>query len=391
MLYGRPRSHGDGIHAHPFWLWEATGDSEYLRLGLGLVSAMDRWVLPSGALVSDEGVSLPPHPWNVGYEYCTVFEREFTLIQAGQKTGDAGDFDRIEHLWFNAAQGLREPDGSAVLYCSFENRLSVHDEIGTRQRFSPTHQQCAVCCCPNSTRVAPYYVAAAWMRPNRAEPALAATLYGPCEVQTEIAGTAVRIEEQTSYPFSGDVEILLHPARPAAFCLWLRNPAWSQGTKIVCRGADIRQVGGFWQVRKEWQEGDSVAIHFRQAIREIPAIDGEVALQYGPLLYVLPLKCEKETVRTYSKPGFKDYYVSLAKDANANLGLDPSRAPQGLDSCPRPLGQRLLLFPSTIRPSCCKARCFAAMGPHSPLRSFRWAQKIRSCVGSRFPSAAYRR
>ena len=41
----------------PFWLWEATGDSEYLRLGLGVVSAMDRWIMPSGALVSQEMVN----------------------------------------------------------------------------------------------------------------------------------------------------------------------------------------------------------------------------------------------------------------------------------------------------------------------------------------------
>ncbi len=67
--------------------------------------------------------------------------------------------EAVEHLWFNAAQGSRVPDGSGVLYCSPENRLSVDDEIGHRQRFSPTHQQVAVCCNPNATRVAAYYIA----------------------------------------------------------------------------------------------------------------------------------------------------------------------------------------------------------------------------------------
>jgi hypothetical protein len=319
----------------PFWLWEGTGDSEFLRLGLGVVSAMDRWILPSGALVSEENVSLPPHSWNAGYEYCTVFEREFTLIQAGQKTGDSADFEAIEHLWFNAAQGLREPNGSAILYCSYENRLSIHDEISQRQRFSPTHQQVAVCCNPNATRVAPYFIANAWMRPNRIEPSLAATLYGPCEVKTEIADTPIRIEEQTDYPYSGDVEIAIHPARPVAFCLWLRNPQWSKETKIVCPGADIRQVGGFWQVRKQWKEGDTIAIHFDQTIREVPAINSEVAIQYGPLLYVLPVRGEMQTVRTYDKPGFKDYHVSLAKGADAKLGLLPDKRAAGFGFVPK--------------------------------------------------------
>ena len=130
----------------PYWFWEATGNQEFLRLGLGVVNAMNHWIMPSGALVSQESVDSRPQPWKVGYEYCTILERELTLLNAGQKLGDAANFQAAEQLWFNAAQGSREPDGSAVTYCSCENRLSIHDEIGRRQRFSPTHQQTAVCC-----------------------------------------------------------------------------------------------------------------------------------------------------------------------------------------------------------------------------------------------------
>ena len=70
----------------PLWLWNATGDEEFLRLGREVVSAMDHWVMPSGALVSQEGVNRPPQPWDVGYEYCTIFEREFTLAQRRPET-----------------------------------------------------------------------------------------------------------------------------------------------------------------------------------------------------------------------------------------------------------------------------------------------------------------
>ena len=100
----------------PLWFWNATGDEEFLRLGRGVVSAMDHWVMPSGALVSMEAVDRRPQPWDVAYEYCTIFEREFTLLSAAQKLGDAAYADAVEHLWFNAAQGSRVPDGTAVLY-----------------------------------------------------------------------------------------------------------------------------------------------------------------------------------------------------------------------------------------------------------------------------------
>jgi hypothetical protein len=305
----------------PFWFWTATGETEYLKTGLRLMSAMDAFTMPSGALVSEESVDAPPHPWNVGYEYCAIFERQSSLINAGQKTGDARFFDQTEHLWFNAAQGSREPDGTAILYCSCENRLSVHDEIGKRQRFSPTHQQVAVCCVPNAVRVAPDFISKAWMKPRGKEPALAATLYGPCEVNTQIAGVAIRIEEKTNYPYSGDVEIIVRPSNPIAFCLWLRNPEWSKETKISIRGADIRRVGSFWQVRKEWKDGDRISIRFDQAIRAVPALDNEFALQYGPLLYVLPIRGEVQYIRTYPESDLKDYFVTRANNQDAEFAF----------------------------------------------------------------------
>jgi DUF1680 family protein len=208
----------------PFWFWAATGDAEYLKMGTGLINAINTFTMPSGAMVSEESVDAPPHPWNVGYEYCAITEWQHTLINAGQKTGDAAHFQAVEKLWFNAAQGSRQPDGSAILYCSHENRLSIHDEIGKRQRFSPTHQQVAVCCSRNAARVASYFVSNAWMRPRGSEPALALALYGPCEVNTHVAGVPIKIKEETRYPYEGTVEITLNPNKPISFCLWLRNP-----------------------------------------------------------------------------------------------------------------------------------------------------------------------
>jgi hypothetical protein len=321
----------------PFWLWATTGNEEYLKLGMGLISAMNAFTMPSGALVSEENVDAPPKPWDIGYEYCAIFEEQFSLINAGQKKGDAAYFQAAEHLWFNAAQGSREPNGSAILYCSPENRISVHDEIGKRQRFSPTHQQVAVCCNPNATRVAPYFVSKAWMRPKGSEPALAATLYGPCDVETQLAGVSVRIEEKTGYPYSGDVKITVRPEKPLSFCIWLRNPEWSKETKISCPGANIKRVGSFWQVRKTWKEGDSVAIRFDQTVHEVPALGNEFALQYGPLLYVLPVKGETQTIKTYAKSEFKDYFVTKSENVETDLALPSKQRSSGFGFVPKPV------------------------------------------------------
>jgi hypothetical protein len=174
-----------------------------------------------------------------------------------------------------------------------------------------------------------------WMRPRGVEPAIAAVLYGPAEVTAEIAGTAVSIEEKTLYPYAGEVELTVRPARPATFCLWLRNPSWSRATQIVCPGAVVSQAGGFWQVRNLWANGDKVTIRFDQAIREVPAVNGEVALQYGPLLYVLPVRGTTKTVKTYPGTGLEDYLMSADKGVETKLALPALQRANGFGFTPK--------------------------------------------------------
>jgi hypothetical protein len=174
-----------------------------------------------------------------------------------------------------------------------------------------------------------------WMRPHGAEPAIAAVLYGPAQMTAEIAGAAVSIEEETLYPYSGEVELTVRPAQPVSFCLWLRNPSWSRATQIACPGGEVRLAGGFWQVRKEWRSGDQVAIRFDQTVRELPAINGEIAIQYGPLLYVLPVRGATETVKSYQRAGFEDYLMSADEDVETKLALPASQRAHGFGFTPR--------------------------------------------------------
>jgi hypothetical protein len=143
------------------------------------------------------------------------------------------------------------------------------------------------------------------------------------------------IEEKTLYPYSGEVDLTVRAARPVTFCLWLRNPSWSRATQIACPGAEVRQVGGFWQVRKQWTSGDKVAVRFEQVVREAPAINGEIALQYGPLLYVLPVRGTTKTVKTYPRAGFEDYLMSAEKDVATKLALPASQRAHGFGFRPR--------------------------------------------------------
>ena len=98
----------------------------------------------------------------------------------------------------------------------------------------------------------------------------------------------------------------------------------------------MRQAGGFWQLRKQWRNGDKVAIRFDQVIRAVPAVNGEVALQYGPLLYVLPVRGTTKTIKTYPKAGFVDYLMSADKDVETKLALPALQRANGFGFTPKP-------------------------------------------------------
>ena len=180
------------------------------------------------------------------------------------------------------------------------------------------------------------------------------------------------------------MEIALHPDKPLHFCLWLRNPEWSKEMKITCAGASIRREGAFWQVRKMWKEGDTIAIHFDQAIREVPALGNEIALQYGPLLYVLPVKGETQTVKTYANSTLRDYYVTPSGNVETGLALPAVKRAAGFGFSPETITVRIPITRSTIQPSAWLAKCSTKMARLRRSRSSHGC-KERSASPGYFP------
>jgi DUF1680 family protein len=314
-----------GVHVFesirmPLWLAMATGRDDFGQAYRNAFEKMGHYTEVSGAAVSMEQIfDRKPDPTLTEYEYCVIKEIQFTLESGLQKTGVAALGDHIERVWFNAAQGARLPNGKAVSYLTNDNRARcdgmdvVEAKVNKRNKFSPTHADEAVCCNPNATQVAPLYVRGMWMR-HVASGGLAAQLYGPCTVKTQVRNVAVEIEQTTEYPFWHTVRIELRPEKEIEFPLFLRDPNWSRATTVTCAGASISRSGGFWTVTKKWKRGDSVELTFVPEVQEVPAVNGEVALQYGPLLFAKRIEDKKVTVKTYAVAGFEDaHYLPVAE------------------------------------------------------------------------------
>jgi hypothetical protein len=310
----------------PLWLATSTGRADLGLAARQALEKLERYIEPSGSVVSQELIGdKRPDPTTTEYEYCVSKETQWTFQSALQKTGVASFGDRVERVWFNAAQGARTPDGRAISYLTPDNRLRCDGRSldGTRDeprnKFSPTHADVAVCCNPNATQVAALFVRGMWMR--RGADTLAALLYGPCRVSTTVAGVKVEIDERTSYPFEHVVEMGVSPERDVEFSILLRDPEWSRGTTVACPGARFAREGDYWRVTKRWTAGDTVRVTFVPAVREVPAVNGEVALQYGALVFAKPIASTKSVTKTYPIAGFEDTHYVPAPGEPVDLRL----------------------------------------------------------------------
>jgi len=113
-------------------------------------------------------------------------------------------------------------------------------------------------------------------------------------------GTALRIAQQTEYPWKGAVDFTVDPANAAEFSLFVRIPAWADGATVGVKvpspfstRLDTPKAGEYFEIHRRWEPGDKVHIDFEmkpRLVRANPLVRedaGRVALEWGPLVYCL--------------------------------------------------------------------------------------------------------
>ncbi|MEO6711540.1 MAG: beta-L-arabinofuranosidase domain-containing protein [Planctomycetota bacterium] len=120
-------------------------------------------------------------------------------------------------------------------------------------------------------------------------------LYAASSAEVEVAGTKLKISQDTDYPVSGTVKIAVEPAKPARFALHLRVPDWCKEPRLVApadSGARRQTPGADeYVIDREWRAGDVVTLELPMSPRRIhadPKVEadvGRVAISRGPLVY----------------------------------------------------------------------------------------------------------
>jgi DUF1680 family protein len=303
-----------------------TGYPELKTAHENMLEKLTLCILPSGAGHGNEWIAkLKAHPTHTSSEYCTMVELRNSYGSLLQKTGNIEFADAAEKLTYNAMLSFRNKTGTALTYGKADNCYVLdgkhHHEHGEakadpRFKYSPTHSEPAVCCVPNYGRNLSYFLEQMWMKTNDG---IAVTMFGPSELTTEIDGTKVSIRQITNYPQSDEVTFVFAMDTPKEINLYLRKPNWT--TEIISENNLEAAQNGFYKMTKEWENGDQFTIKFNQKIQQKEALNGEIYLQRGPLVYAYEISHREETIKKYADENFKDYYCFPQNEKYKDLKL----------------------------------------------------------------------
>lgn len=234
-----------------------------------------------------------------GTELCAVVESMYSLEQLVSILGDTLFADRLERIAYNALPATFTPDMWTHQYDQQANQVICNvaprewtngpdaNTFGLEPNFG--------CCTANMHQGWPKFAKHLWMR---AEDGLAATMYAPSSVETELDGVHVEISEETDYPFADTVRLTVEPSEPLSFSLYLRIPAWTHEAEIMLSDGETHEPtsGGFYEVSREWSPGDTVDIRLTPELEAERRYQGAVALRRGPLVFTYPIEAERKQI-----------------------------------------------------------------------------------------------
>ena len=202
--------------------------------------------------------------------------------------------DVLENAIYNGSLCGMDLKGERFLYVNpleinGPNACQRHDH----RHVTPKRQKwfnCA-CCPPNLARliggIGDYFV-------TETKAGVYVNLYGASETTVTLGGQAVKLTQETLYPWQGAIQITVNTETPVTGKLAFRLPAWSQENfRLLVNGAaaSYQNEAGFLALTRTWNDGDVVALTFDMTPRKVFANShitedlGKVAITRGPLVY----------------------------------------------------------------------------------------------------------
>ncbi len=214
-------------------------------------------------------------------ESCAAIGMVYWNHRLNLLTGDARYADLVELELLNGALAGLSLEGDRFFYV---NPLESDGDHHREPWFS-----CA-CCPSNFARFVPgigrYFQALA---PD----GLVINQFAGGETVHRWHGRALRVVEETRYPYDGAVTLTLYPEGPEPLTLRIRKPGFVRGASVSLNDREIvpELEHGYLVIRTTVAPGDQVTVSFDVGPRRIharpPVVDdrGRVALAAGPLIF----------------------------------------------------------------------------------------------------------
>ncbi len=301
--WGIPTWHGVNLaqgFREPAQFYQQFRDERYLKATLRDFHAfMDEYgQVPGGMFGADENAR-PGHTGpRQAAETCTMVEFMHSDEMLVGMTGDVRWADHAENVAFNSLPAAVTPDFRGLHYLTAPNlvqldrksKAPIFDNGGDMLSYTPWKYRC---CQHNVSFGWPYLAEHLWMATR--DSGLAAVFYSAAEVNATVgAGCAVRITEETSYPFEQTIRFCISTREPTTFPLYLRVPGWASGAKVAVNGESVslRPEPASWiRVNREWRDGDTVVLTLPMSVSvETWQKNGNsVSVRYGPLYFSLKI------------------------------------------------------------------------------------------------------
>ena len=136
-------------------------------------------------------------------------------------------------------------------------------------------------------------------------------LYAANRATISLSGGSVELVQETNYPWSGHVKLVVLPTHPTTFKLHLRIPGWcvKAAAKINQQSIEVLpDDNGYLSLDRQWKPGDTVDLEMPMPIDRIiahpkvAADRGRVCLRRGPVVYCVEATDNGGSVRDIALP-----------------------------------------------------------------------------------------
>lgn len=289
-----------------------TGDADYLKAIDAIYNNIvsKKYYITGGVGARHEGEAFGADyelPNLTSYnETCAAISMVYLFHRMFLLHGDAKYIDCMERTLYNGVISGMSVDGGRFFY---PNPLSADGKYAFNADNTTERQPWFGCaCCPsNLCRFIPSFPGYMYAVKDRN---LYVNLFAGNTATMQVGGKQVVLEQQTNYPWDGDISIKVMKNQGKAFRMLIRIPGWvdrqpvpsnlyrfsddvqgSYTVKVNGRPVEGQLENGYLAIDRQWKKGDVVSVQLDMPVRtvkadqHVKADQGRTAVERGPLVY----------------------------------------------------------------------------------------------------------